>query len=109
MIRLDGQAIDRVHKLEVGDVLMVAMELNDKHKKGKKFTWRFFGVIVKLNARRRYQAQVLVLDGEEREPMELHFMREGTIVHYLAPEEWPDGVHAFRTKAILAGKVDAIF
>lgn len=107
MIRLDYR-VSRQHPLEAGDVLMVAMELNDKHKKGRTFIWRFFAVVTKDN-KHRSQVVALVLDEREREPLTLSLAREETVVHLLAPEEWPDGVHAFRTKAILDGKVDAIF
>ncbi len=101
---LDNPSAIREIELQPGDILMVAMELNDKHKKGKTFTWRFFGLVT--NAKNQRFVETLVLDGSEREPMTLHFYRENTAVHYIPEGQWPDGVHALRTRALLDGRVD---
>lgn len=102
MRRVDND--DRAQKdVKGGDVLMVAMELEDKQKKGKTFTWRFFALVLKIS--RGQRCEVLVLDEKEREPMALSFLRPNIVIHLLDEDKWPDGVHAFRTKAILDGKV----
>lgn len=88
--------------VKVGDVLMVAKELQDKHKKGRTFIWRFFALVTEI---KRFHAKVLVLDEKEREPMSQRFSEPNTVIHLLDEDKWPDGVHAFRTKAILDGRV----
>ena len=106
MIRLDS-----VHpvpvKVEIGDVLMVAREMDDRDRPGRTFMWRFFALVVTKPRRRMYQ--VLILDEKEREPIMLALADSRNTVHYLPPEEWPDGVHALRARTILEGRVDAIF
>lgn len=103
-IRLD-YTMPGQRELVIGDVLMVAKELDDKHKKGKTFTWRFFALVTKVSRNQRL-VEVLVLDEKEREPMRLPFNDARTTIHYIPDGEWPDGVHAFRTKAILDGRVE---
>ncbi len=102
MRRVDDDARAQ-RDVKAGDVLMVAMELEDKHKKGKTFTWRFFALVLK--SKNRMAVEVLVLDEKEREPMALSYLRPNIVIHLLDEDKWPDGVHAFRTKAILDGKV----
>lgn len=104
MIELDGL---RLPRLDVGTVLMVAMELEDKHKKGRKFWWRFFAAVLRCH-KSRQTVDVIVLDGTERAPMVLHSNRPNTTIHLLSEAEWPDGVHVLRTRAILEGQLEGI-
>lgn len=101
---MSGDTLDAIKALGIGDVLMVAMELQDKQRKGKTFTWRYFALVTKTFKHGRF-VEALVLDEKEREPRQLAFFREDTTIQLLDESEWPDGVHAFRTKAILDGRV----
>lgn len=94
-----------VYKLEVGDVVMVHKELHDKQTKHP-FTWKFFAVVTKVGDRYQRMFQCLVLDEKERKPGTVFLHVGDTTVWYLTPDEWPDGVYAFRTKLILEGGLD---
>lgn len=96
------------HRLEVGDVVMVRRRLHDKETK-KPFDWTYFAVITQVMHPGIFQH--LILDEKEREPRLLYAAEataEDLRVWYLPEKEWPDGVYAFRTKAILEGRCDAI-
>jgi hypothetical protein len=99
-------------EVEVGDVVMVHMALRDKVTR-KPFIWKWLGVIeepIGSHAARvirfgvaegKDQVRVIWNSGDDK---------EGVGVWLLPPERWPDGVHAFRTKLILEGRLDgAIF
>jgi hypothetical protein len=109
MIEITG-AQPPEHRLEVGDVIMVHRELKDKQT-GKPFTWKYFALITDKKSRSNFVFQHIILDEREREPTWLYAHDyAGTSFHmwYLDPDEWPDGVHAFRTKLILEGKVEGM-
>jgi hypothetical protein len=109
MIEITG-AHPPEHRLEVGDVIMVHRELKDKQT-GKPFTWKFFALVTRAGARPGRAARMIwcvILDEKEREERQLATYDEQTTIWYLAPDEWPDGVHAFRTKLILEGKVEGM-
>jgi hypothetical protein len=90
------------YRLEVGDVVMVHRELTDKQTK-KPFTWKFFGVVTKTVTRRVFAC--ITLD-EKKHEVTVFYDHPNTTVWYLTPDEWPDGVYAFRTKLILEGGLD---
>jgi hypothetical protein len=59
-----------------------------------------------LTTNKRYGVfQCVLLDEKERKPQTI-FLGHGVTVWYLTPDEWPDGVYAFRTKLILEGGLD---
>lgn len=98
--------ITRPHlRLKPGDVLMVHRELTDKKSK-EPYTWKFFAIVLRLL---RAGVAVEILDERtDRKPMILGFSDPLVHIWYLSDEEWPDGVHAFRTKMILEGRLDEI-
>lgn len=104
MIEITG-AHPPEHRLKPGDVIMVHRELKDKQT-GEPFTWKYLAMIVdgKRNALNRILIQHIILDDRDRLPTTL-FLRDAR-VWYIPEEEWPDGVHVFRTKFILEGRVD---
>jgi hypothetical protein len=98
------------HRLQTGDVVMVRRTLRDKDT-NKPFDWRYFAVVTRVDRVDRLRAMMhLILDEKDRQPTTLWLIKpkEEQQVWYLPEEEWPDGVYAFRTKAILEGRVDAI-
>lgn len=100
------------HRLQPGDVVMVRRQLIDKKTK-KPFDWRFFALVLNIGPRQRF-VQWIILDGrEDREPVATRMdFSEDFQVWFLPENEWPDGIHAFRTKVILEGRfegVDALF
>jgi hypothetical protein len=45
------------------------------------------------------------LKGQE---MTIKIGDEKNTIHYLPPEEWPDGVHAFRMAMVLKGQIEGV-
>jgi hypothetical protein len=106
MIELTG-AHPPEHRLEVGDVVMVRRKLIDKETK-KPFDWTYFAVIAAVGKSHRVFGHV-ILDEKDRERTMLMISGDPHVrVWYLPEEEWPDGIYAFRTKAILEGRLDDI-
>ena len=98
--------VDPVRKIihfggvEKGDVLMVVRQMTDK-KTGKPYVWRFFALIVLVG----YSvAKTRILGNERTSPTVVSTHRDE--VHLLEPDEWPDGVHMFRTQMILKGEIE---
>jgi hypothetical protein len=98
------------HRLQVGDVVMITRPLKDKVT-GKPFEWKYFAMVTKLARRNDSVFQHIILDEKEREPTMFYrtdFTETGLRIWYLHPDEWPDGVHAFRTKLILEGRIEGL-
>lgn len=98
----------RTAELSSGDVVQVARKMRDKNT-DKPYIWKFFAVVQSdewdqitcipfgaVNERR--EDQLMVVDLEDNR----------NTVYYLAPEEWPDGVHANRLRMILTGLITII-
>lgn len=84
--------------VEKGDVLQVARPCTDA-KTGKPYTWRFFGVVVHA---RVTSAKVRVIGKDYN----INVNTRVDDISLLDPDEWPDGVHMFRTQMILKGEID---
>lgn len=100
--------VDSERDLVPGDVIQVARAMRSKET-NKPYTWRFFAVVTYHT----WQALSCIpfgaiSDKRKDEEMDLTIGREGTEIYYLAPEEWPDGVHANRLRMILTGLVKII-
>lgn len=100
------------HRLKPGDVVIVSRRLFDKQTK-QPFTWRHFGVVTSNIGTRAIR--YIVLDEKRRERDSIvwfgeDFNEDGADIHvwYLPEDEWPDGVHAFRTRFILEGRLDEV-
>lgn len=95
------------HRFKPGEVIMVRRTLLDKKTK-KPFDWRYFAIALRVG--RSQALQVCILDGrEDREPFLLFAQSNHDQTVWFLPEaEWPDGVHAFRTKLILEGRIEGI-
>jgi len=93
--------------LNPGDVVFVSREMRDKETR-KAFNWRFLGAVVRVGGRDTIQVEQF---GQERDkPLMLTLLDAKNTVYFIPPDEWPDGVHAFRTRLILEGKLDcAVF
>lgn len=97
------------HRLKPGEVVMVKRKLIDKQTK-KPFDWRFFALVL---GAQRWRIVLYILDGKHREApstMSLAELGDPTQTQlWVLPEgEWPDGVHAFRTKLILEGRIEGV-
>lgn len=105
MIRLDCVYPLPV-ELKVGDVLMVHQEIEPEGE--KPFTWKYFAAVCTEPIRRRFACiiGILVLDEKDRKTKLLNLEDHRYSVWYIPPEEWPDGVYAFRTRFILEGRLD---
>lgn len=89
-----------------GEVLMVNRKMRDKAT-GRKFDWKFFLVVTGqkrdnvagwvMGASRGYY-----VDNE----MHLSLNHSDAEIHHLAPDEWPDGVFAFRLALIMQRKLE---
>lgn len=106
-IRLDAVHPPRL-LLDVGDVLMVHVRLKDKQT-GKPFTWKWLGAVKKPHPRSTGALVIRFGAPEGKDEIFMNFGRLGADDEgvWLIPEaEWPDGVHAFRTRLILEGRLD---
>lgn len=91
------------HRLKPGDVIMVKRKLKDTHTK-KPFDWTYFALVTQV---RRAGLKHIILDEKDRVPTYIIIGYSVDMrVWYLPEAEWPDGVHVFRTKLILEGRVD---
>jgi hypothetical protein len=99
-------------RLKSGDVVVVHIWL-DKPKYGKPFMWRWLGTVVKTIGARG--ARVIRFGADPgKDEITIGFgsptEREDEGVWFLPEDQWPDGVHAFRTRLILEGRIDdAVF
>lgn len=93
-------------ELVPGDVLMVARRMRDK-KTSKPYTWRFFMVVQEHDD---WQVTGFVVGSERFKdtPFQIAIDDDKSVVQYLAPEEWPEGVLAFRMSMILRGVIEII-
>jgi hypothetical protein len=97
--------------LEPGDVLMVARKMYDDARR-KPFTWRYFFVITSHQAFAAWAKGLVVgADNPRLKDKEVSVQLDDEdwgVVHYLPPDEWPDGVHAFRMAMVLKGLIPEI-
>jgi hypothetical protein len=109
-VKLDGSHPPRL-RLKVGDVLMVHKKIKPKDG-GKPFIWRWLGTVVKTIGTRGVK-MIRFGAPEGKDEMTVGFGSlndEGEGVWFIPEDEWPDGVHAFRTRLILEGRIDeAVF
>jgi hypothetical protein len=83
----------RQRQLAPGDVLMVEMTLRKSRR-----PWKFFLVVVRHKRWLVEGRRIGASTGKE----EMKLSWENIVkIHYLAPEEWPTGVLAFRMGMIL--------
>ena len=93
----------RERELQPGDVLMCARKVRGDD--GKKRWWQFF-LVVQTHKRwmvvgRRVGAP------EGKEEMRFSF-GDPWVIHFVPPEEWPDGIHQFRAMMILTGVIEDV-
>lgn len=73
----------------------------------KPFRWKHFGVVLRAVGSRL--VEYMVLDEKpDRKPQWFGIKDNEDRFWYLPEDEWPDGVHAFRTKLILEGRLDEV-
>lgn len=82
--------------MKVGDVVIVTSTGRDKIT-GKSYTYRWFGVVT--HERRGVVRAYSLSTTNSRQIM-------AADAEVLPQDQWPDGVHALRTAAILLGKID---
>ena len=96
-------------QLEPGDVVMVVRKMRDK-RTNKSFDWRFFMVVTEqtLALDDPVEGWVLGTTSEhlKGKTLRLHVNDEKNVIHYLSPDEWPDGVHQFRMALIMQRKIE---
>lgn len=91
-----------------GDVLLVVQPYTPKGTT-KSVVWRWFGVVKDLG-KRTHNIRLRRLGAPAA--ISVRVLAFGDIaynnfqVFFLEPEEWPDGVHVFRTQMILKGEID---
>ena len=88
---------------EPGDVLLVTKEMRDKAT-DKPFDWRYFAIVVEAD---RHHIKVFRV-GADKDIVFTLLTVTCKEVRLLDPSEWPDGVHAFRMRAILEGRVKGL-
>jgi hypothetical protein len=106
MIELDDSHPPRV-RLKSGDVVMVHKLVERPRDGSKPFWWKWLGTVVRAQ---RHQTVVIRFGADEGKD-EITFNRhsmgtDNMKVWFIPEEEWPDGVHAFRTRLILEGRLD---
>lgn len=95
--------------LKVGDVVQIAVQLQDKITRAD-FWWRRFAVVYDLHLRdiMRFEALTLKLQpdmGKDLREIDLRTSLERQVVMWLPPERWPQGVIAMHTKYVLTGRI----
>lgn len=107
MIEITG-AHPPEYRPKVGDVIMVHRRLFDEQTK-ERFWWRYFAVVTRLSP---WVAHHMILDDKpDRKETMLYtyaFDPGDLRIWYVPDDEWPDGVHVFRTKMILEGRLDEV-
>jgi hypothetical protein len=102
------ELLDPDRKLHPGDVLMCNLRLKDK-RTGKPFEWKFFMVVTDHDwLDDEVTGRVIGAEKHKEKEMTLRLNSPRTTIHYLAPDEWPDGVHAFRMSMILRGVIEIV-
>jgi hypothetical protein len=103
--RLDDHTTRR---LEPGDILMVNSAFKPKGTNSYK-PWKFFVIVLSAN---RYKIVGLRIgtdwEDKDRSILILPYNGYKTTCYYLPEAEWPDGVCAFRMKAVLEGRVELV-
>lgn len=95
----------RQRQLHPGDVLMVSREIRDKITR-KVRMWRFFVIVTR---HKRWMVEGLRVGAPKgKEEMQVRFSDDVWTIHYLDPDEWPTGIHAFRMGMILKGLIPDI-
>jgi hypothetical protein len=108
MIELDGSHPPRV-RLKVGDVVMVHKLVERPRDGSKPFWWKWLGTVVQI---RKHRIVKVIRFGADagKDVIDFHINSIGDTdnmkVWFIPEEEWPDGVHAFRTRLILEGRLD---
>lgn len=101
--------IDSERVLMPGDVVMCDRKMRDKQTR-KLYQWKFFMVVTEPTHLfgDRVTGFVLGTSNERlrEEPLNLSVNDEKNAIHYLPPDEWPPGVHAFRMALILKRKIE---
>lgn len=90
----------------VGDVLMVKQMVKFRGETHEK-PWRWFAVVETTDKKGRLARIYRIgADGDEPRYLSIKALRMDEHIWLLHPDEWPDGVHAFRAKMIMTGKID---
>jgi hypothetical protein len=90
-----------------GDVVVVTQPFTLKGTIKKEVTWRWFGVVSEtLYKSNKIRVIRVGQPADERLLSLFDLNAAGREIHFLEPEEWPDGVHVFRTRMILKGEID---
>jgi hypothetical protein len=101
-IKIDGSYPPRL-KLKSGDVVMVHRECYDTVR-DEHFTWKFIGAVSSVRGGRLEVLRFGADEGKDVMRFSVHDPKYS--VYYLTEDGWPDGVHAFRTRLILEGRLD---
>lgn len=104
-------AYPRTHNLKPGEVFMCRRRIKPKQHGEKPFDWRFFGLVLRAH---RSAFVYIILDerAESRGPLMISYNElhdpEMFQLWFVPESQWPDGVHAFRTKLILEGRIEGV-
>lgn len=96
-------------KLEPGDVLMVTRRMLDR-KTRKPYDWKFFLVVTQHRSRYSsiVKGMIIGATNERWKDEPVTVLTEDCDTQYLPPDEWPEGVHAFRMAMVLKGLIPDI-
>jgi hypothetical protein len=91
----------RSKKLAIGNVLMVNRRMNNE---GRHWTWRYFFLVT---AAKRWAVRGMIIgthvDNLKDKEIGLGLGDERNTVWFLPEDEWPEGVTAYRMRAIMRG------
>lgn len=103
--RDDNAPLRTTEGLHPGDVVQIAVQLEDRQTGGT-FWWKRFAAVVQVHNRRRFMALTLKLhpdpDKDLRE-VDLSERMEQQVVTILPERIWPQGVAACHMKALAKG------
>ena len=99
--------------LKLGDVVQIAVQLQDKSS-GRPFWWRRFACVTRLPIKTRaltgvnpiFEALTLKLHpDEDKDRRHIDLTDENQVVTIVPEASWPQGVVAIRMKLIMQGKI----
>ena len=101
----DGES-ERV--LMPGDVVMVNRKMKDNQ--GRAFMWKFFMIVAEETSLLDDDIEGYVVGNEnlKGKTYRCGVCSPRNVIHYLAPEEWPDGIHAYRMQMILTSQITGV-
>lgn len=90
--------------LKRGDVVLIATQLNDRHRRGEKFWWKRFAAVLSVENAHFITTLTLRMTIDLDKDKRLIDL-SADVVKFVPNEEWPQGVSAMYAKALAKGLI----